>query len=180
MSFPIPLLVPAATLALLLLTRKKAGGGGGVIVEPPLPVPPRPPAPPPPGPVPGGDIIDTTFVVDAPRGLRVRSAPSATAAIVATVPNGSQLGVVEFDVPAPPPPADADHSQDFGWAKVKTPQGAFGFVAARFLSASGVEGLAERLRQEKERQEGGKEPLEIPILGDGPALGWAPWRRGAR
>ncbi len=181
-----PIALSAATVAVvaILNARDKARGK---IPEPipapiprpvgPLPPPIRPPPIPTPTPIqpepvpgpipkiPGTDrpFGDNVVVIDAPNGLRVHSSPSVTAPVVALARNGTTVTVFDMDVQgAAPPPADSQHSEEFGWARIRIgPTQQDGFVAARFLSSSGAAGLEEKRRQEKERQ--GSE-AEAPIF----------------
>lgn len=199
--FAIPVAVPAAVTALLLVLRRPAAARG-VVVEPPLPTPTSPVVPTRPttpvvpiipgqGPkIPGTDRpvpgTEGIFVM-APRGLSLRTAPSVTAPRVAaepSIPNNTVVIELEHDVNAPPPPPDADGSEQFGWSKVRTARGNEGFVANRFLSSSGVPvTVAERQRQEKERELSEREaPIfagqRPDVAGYNPTFGYAPWRSG--
>lgn len=176
MPFPF---VPAALLGLgafALLFKHRPPSSETKPPEPVGPVnpnvPPPPPPPPPevfPGPIPkfpGTDrpIADNVTVVDAPHGLRVREEPNTSSRVISFAPNGSIVTVLEFDVDAPPPPADDQHSEQFGWARVRVNANTQGFVAARFLSSSGATGLGEIARQQKERRESEAErPVEPPV-----------------
>lgn len=174
---PFPFVPAALTGGILfaLLFKKKPVSTETQPVVPVTPIGPGPRPPPPPEPeplpvvptkVPGVASPENMFVVDAPGGLKVRPTPvgGPGAPFIAIAKNGSVVTVLEFDVNAPPPPADNDDSELFGWAKIRVSAGKEGFVARRFLSSSGASGTAEIKRQKKQQELSDKEGrLEQPI-----------------
>lgn len=90
------------------------------------------PASPPPPPAPGGATAMVARVT-APNGVRIRSAPNAGAAEVASpVPQGTMLPVVNWE--GGPPTSGAPQ----GWAQVRAPNGATGYSTKEYLSAQQV------------------------------------------
>lgn len=178
MPFPfVPAILSGGILFSLLFGRRPPSSETKPI-EPPEPPPgpgPKPPILPPVEPkplpvipkIPGTDrpVADNMFVVDAPKGLRVHSAPAVKSSVIAVAKNGSTVTVLQFDVPAPPPPIDDDHSEEFGWAQIRIDDARNGFVARRYLSSSGVSGTDEIKRQAKEKELSEDEAPIITVSG---------------
>jgi len=122
-------------------------GGAGVITvvalgsgkakaatPPPQKLPPSTPGPgpgpgsvrPPPAEKPPPGAVRTA-TIGAPRGVNVRAfPPSVNARILARLPQGSRVGIMEVGPPLPPTAGMQE-----GWQKIRTSRGVDGYVALR-------------------------------------------------
>lgn len=168
-----PIALGAAVVGVLVLAGRKATAQPEPVAPPDVPPTPAPPAPPTPVPP---DVLPAnlaTATVNAPSGLRLRSAPNESAGT-----NGPGLPFNSWVALLTTEPSPATPAAPAGWAHVQTPDGRQGYVSYEWLLFGTAKERGMTPEEEKayhESHQNRPAPLEQPVETAGFRHGYA-WR----